>query len=693
MEAIVLAEQPSFVLGAIRVEPSRRLILTAPREIAVPPRAMQVLVALHQADGGVVSRSELNGRCWAGRTVSDNALDRVIAQLRRIAADVGGAAFSIETVHSVGFRLHIAAPAAEPASPAAGAQPGRRSFLAGAMAAGVLAVAGIGGTLLWRTRRDDTPAYVARIAVLPFNGLSNDPSAQALSAGVSREIADRLSRVSGLRLAADASAQRAALAGGKNEDVARQLGADFLVQGSVREEAGTLRITTQLISAKDGLVLWSNTDEGRSDNLFALQDSVAGDVLRELVGRVDGALDPVLPPVRRRDSRAVRLVITGRDLFDKSRSARMNVAEQQGLDFGDRAYALAQQALAIDPDDVGALLLVAGLVKNGWTTAFAAQPLTADQRVEASLAYIQRALSVDPNDPATLTALGDYYRRYALRWTEAERLFRKALRLNPSLVDAHWSYAYLLGTTGRALEGLAHAETVLRLDSQSTWRRVALPRLLFLAGDRETTMTLYRNEMANTPSNLFLIIEIYLVLLIQNDADGLDGLAVTVAGLQKSAKPAIARMIERIRLAAKALRGAPADFIAAIDADVAAYDAPAGDGTGSRLGRANVDYLYIYAIEYAWAAHYPRALDMLERALAAHALYWPATLPFGFTPFPKPMRDDPRFRAVFHSEPGLSELISRRLSAIKAGQMAGNLPNGTTVRPSVAAIRHSQRLL
>lgn len=103
--SIDLARAPAFALRAARVEPAA-LRVTAPDGTShtLQPRPMQVLVALHRAGDRTVTREDLNRSCWGGRAVGDDALDRVIAQLRRLAEACAGA-FSIDTIPRVGFRL------------------------------------------------------------------------------------------------------------------------------------------------------------------------------------------------------------------------------------------------------------------------------------------------------------------------------------------------------------------------------------------------------------------------------------------------------------------------------------------------------------------------------------------------------------------------------------------------------------
>ena len=106
---IELAHAPDFALGALQVSPSSREVMRGGWTDSLEPRVMQVLVALHQTSGGVVSRDDLIARCWDGRVVGDDAINRAIGRLRKLAKTDHGASFVIETVPRVGYRLRLAA--------------------------------------------------------------------------------------------------------------------------------------------------------------------------------------------------------------------------------------------------------------------------------------------------------------------------------------------------------------------------------------------------------------------------------------------------------------------------------------------------------------------------------------------------------------------------------------------------------
>jgi DNA-binding winged helix-turn-helix (wHTH) protein len=102
---IGLAWEPDFTLGSLRVSPSAREVTRAGWTEGLEPRVMQVLVVLHQAGGAVVPRDALIARCWGGRIVGDDAINRAIGRLRRLAKADRGASFVIETIPRVGYRL------------------------------------------------------------------------------------------------------------------------------------------------------------------------------------------------------------------------------------------------------------------------------------------------------------------------------------------------------------------------------------------------------------------------------------------------------------------------------------------------------------------------------------------------------------------------------------------------------------
>jgi DNA-binding winged helix-turn-helix (wHTH) protein/tetratricopeptide (TPR) repeat protein len=155
-DRIDLARAPRTRIGRLMLDPPVRQVRRddGAQEV-IEPRVMQVLLALAQAQGGIVTRDMLTERCWEGRVVGEDAINRVISRLRRLSEGLGAGSFRLETVTRIGYRLivdgasapvPVTVPDAAADGPAAPRHFGRRALIAGAAAA---ALAGGGGWFLW----------------------------------------------------------------------------------------------------------------------------------------------------------------------------------------------------------------------------------------------------------------------------------------------------------------------------------------------------------------------------------------------------------------------------------------------------------------------------------------------------------------------------------------------------------------
>ena len=438
------AHQLSFNVGRMTVEPPRLLVRDADgAECKLEPRVMQVLVELAGANGALLSREDLRNSCWDGRVTSDDAIDRVIAQLRRLSTNIGGNSFTVETVPKVGYRL------VDP-SAGAGASPGglvtRRLVLGGSIGASAAALAGVTLYKIFGRQAAPSGGGPMTIAVLPFTSEAPSPQLETLAAELSDEVRSDISRVVDIRVIAQTSSRNAANEGKTAQQVGMALGADYLVEGQVGNVDGRILTTVALVDTGSGSQVWAAQETAPAADPTGLRPAITGDIIQHLAGIIPISSQP-LPPVHRPDPEAYAMVQQANRFLEEVRTNQMRGKQLQALALGDQAEALVQRALAIDPSYSGALATLASITRNGWTTALARQNLTTKQRVQASVEIVRRALVADPRDPAALTELGDYYRRFEFRWDEAENLFRRALGINPSFVEAHWSYGYELGNT------------------------------------------------------------------------------------------------------------------------------------------------------------------------------------------------------------------------------------------------------
>jgi DNA-binding winged helix-turn-helix (wHTH) protein/tetratricopeptide (TPR) repeat protein len=163
-DRIVLAHEQPFHIGSAEFRPATREVVCRGETSIVEPRVMQLLVALHRAERGVVSKDDLASLCWEGRIVGEDAINRVVSRLRAVGEKQAGGQFRIETITKVGYRLipaDGAIPSPEtrsPHAPAAKPALGRRRFLIAGGAVGAVALGGIG----WKALHRDTMPADAR---------------------------------------------------------------------------------------------------------------------------------------------------------------------------------------------------------------------------------------------------------------------------------------------------------------------------------------------------------------------------------------------------------------------------------------------------------------------------------------------------------------------------------------------------
>jgi TolB-like protein/DNA-binding winged helix-turn-helix (wHTH) protein len=249
-----LAREAAFRLACVDVRPATREVVgrRGQREV-LEPRVMQVLVALARRRGEVVSRDELIHACWRGRVVGDDAVNRCVAALRRVGQAFGGLA--IETIARVGYRLDvIAAPRPDPAS-------------------GAPALAGVRARPL--------------LAVLPFEALSDEAGMGHLCDGISDEILQAVAQRTALQVVARAASFQFRGAGKVVRQMADELSATHVLDGSVRRSGLRVRVSAYLIECDGQTTLWSQRFDRELHDVFALQDAVAEAVaagLRKALG-------------------------------------------------------------------------------------------------------------------------------------------------------------------------------------------------------------------------------------------------------------------------------------------------------------------------------------------------------------------------------------------------------------------------
>jgi len=410
---------------------------------------------------GVNIAARLEGLAEPGGVcVSQAVRDQIGTKLAVVFDDLGEQsvknipqAVRVHRVRSAG--TGTAAPA-----PAARAQQRSRASLFATAGAALLLLAA-GGWWLVETRTPEAtpradvtaPAFDDRpaIAVLPFDNLSADPEQAFFADGLSEDLITRLSSWRAFPVIARNSSFQYR---GGNRDLKRvsaELGARYLVEGSVRRSGDRIRVTAQLIDATSGEHVWAETYDREVTDVFALQDEISATIAASLVGDLNRAEAERARQRGTENLEAWSLYQLGMQHFD--RQTRADYAE---------AHSLFERAVALDPRFATALARLAAT--NLWEVALGWRDAP-EQKVEAALGTARRAVELDARDPFAHAALGWAYIMGGDLKNGLDSA-RRAVDLNPSMPEAWvWlGWAQLLA--GDPETCIASSERARRLSPQ-----------------------------------------------------------------------------------------------------------------------------------------------------------------------------------------------------------------------------------
>jgi len=421
-----VSEAPASVeFGRFRILPRRREVLADGRPIELGGRAFDVLMALIEANGTVVTKDELVGRVWSGRIIEEGNLR---AQIRALRIALGEPDL-IRTVAGRGYQFTGEV---------------RSSRGTGQALPEDDASTGLAGT---EAPQPHLPLpEKPSIALLPFDNMSGDPDQQFFADGMVEEIITALSKVRWfLVIARDSSfAYKNRVVDVKQ--VGRELGVRYVLGGGVRRAGSRVRITTQLVEAATGNHLWAERYDRELADIFTVQDEIAE--------RIVAVIEP---------ERYVAQHIGSQGKSPESLDAWECVIRAlsfigEGTRAGNaEAEALCHRAIAISPGYGKAHSLLAWVLVRGadWS---------GDVRTvlpEAASAA-RTALGLDEQDPWAHLAHGTVLWR-TKRSEESERVLRRALELNPNFALAHALLARPLAIRGGYEEAIKSAEHALRL--------------------------------------------------------------------------------------------------------------------------------------------------------------------------------------------------------------------------------------
>jgi TolB-like protein len=455
---IILAREADFALGGALVRPALRSFAAKGAQEIVEPRVMQVLVALARRTGEVVGRDDLATTCWEGRIVGEDALQRAIGKVRRLGEASG--AFVVETIPRVGYRLTGSAQASTTSDAPAPAEPAPAS----------------------------TPPASPRpiIAILPFAARSGLPEDDAFADALVADVTAALSRSQWVKVVAASAAAVYRQAARPLRQIGRELGARYLLEGNLRRIGEDLRVSIQIVEAAHENIVWTQTFDRPLAGLTEHHDALVEEMAAHLAAQL-----------RRVEFEQGLKKAGGVNAWDAFVAISASLFRYPNRSSYEAAVALAEKAVAIDPNDAAGYAILASaqgqlLHHRGGADAGLERQSTENMR---------QARALDPDKVVVLTGIAAAFIGLR-RLHEALPLAERAAAKSPSDDTSRHILAAVYARLGRLDEALAELDAGDRLAPDGTWSYVsALNRSIayFRAGQVEQALATAEPTVRHMP--------------------------------------------------------------------------------------------------------------------------------------------------------------------------------------------------
>jgi len=465
--------------------------------VTLPPKDLETLLALVERAGHIVEKEELLEKVWPGVFIEEGNLSRHIFNLRQVLGDSPDGRKYIETVPRRGYRFvaSVREDGETTASDLATSPASRTSQTARPVGLrrtlrllplGVLIALAVTAMLASRRFWSQKPRpQRAMLAVLPFANLSGDAREDYFADGLTEEMIAQLGQLQPAKLGVIARTSIVRYKGTKETiaQIGQELGVGYLLEGSVRRGGDRVRVTAQLIQAGEQTHLWAETYERPLTDVLTIQ--------REIAEKITHSLSIQLLPVETSSAATAPVNLESYDkyllgLHELGQGTRESV---------NNAIQYLQEGIAKDAKD--ARLYAALAEAYAASTTYYRSPAEVMPRAkEAAL----RAVELDPNLASGHVRLGYVRLFFDWDWPAAEREYRRALEINPSLPEAQLGYANYLGTLGRFKEALSRVQQAYLYDPLAVESRNEALWIYYFSGRMPETIEQCRNTIELAPA-------------------------------------------------------------------------------------------------------------------------------------------------------------------------------------------------
>jgi len=485
-----------FKVGAWLVEPSLNSVTCDGTTVRLEPKVMGVLLCLAEHPGQTVSRETLLQAVWPDTFVTDDVLKHSISELRRVFSDDAREPRFIHTVSKRGYRLvapvealHKAGNGSSsilhPAGNTSGI--GRKVWIwapavAVAVVLSVWLITAMDGRLRGWAETGSSPV-IHSLAVLPLQNLSPDPAQEYFSDGMTDALITDLAQIGSVRVISRTSSMQYKQTKKSLPELARELGVDGIVEGTVQRSGDRVRITAQLIYGPSDKHIWANSFEGDMGNVFTVERDVTQEIARQIQTRLGTPGQITLEQPRPATPKAFEAYLQANyHLHKYSRGS----GDEENRTAGD----YFQQAIDADPNFAPAYVGIAIAYSNRF---YASNQDTTIMRNAA-----ERAVALAPGFSDAWAILA-FSKSIVRDWPGAEADYQKAVALNPNNAYAHDEFCKFLGINGRLDEARKECQMAQELDPSNDH----LSWILFLQGEYDHSIAIAKMLLGTHPDDGF----------------------------------------------------------------------------------------------------------------------------------------------------------------------------------------------